>query len=474
MRSLYRRKLLGGLGAMAAGLLAPPLRAEDGTPSASAVLPVRGEFLIRNAYVMTMDPALGDIEGGAVHVRDGRIAAVGTGIEAPAARVIDGAAAIVMPGLVDTHWHMWNTLFRSFAGDRPDYGYFPTVARFGTTMTPDDMYQGARLAAAEAIHSGITTVHDWCHNVRSRAHAEADIRAITESGLRARFSYGWAQGLPDTEMCDLADLESLHRDWGTYAAGGLITLGFGWRGKFRAGPLPREVYRPEFEAARRLGLPISVHMGSARKAKGQIEAHFLEGLLGPDVQIVHALSATPEEIQRIKAAGTAVSVSPGSELRIGFGFTPTSEFLAAGVPLGMSIDTTALSGSASIFAALKLARDVDNARSESEFKLTARRMLEVGTIGGARSMGLGDITGSLTPGKRADLIMISTDGLNIGVFTEPAHMVLECAQPENIDTVVIDGRIVKSGGRLTALSAPAIVREARAALEGIRRRAGWR
>jgi hypothetical protein len=101
-------------------------------------------------------------------------------------------------------------------------------------------------------------------------------------------------------------------------------------------------------------------------------------------------------------------------------------------------------------------------------------MLEIGTIDGARSMGLGDVTGSLTPGKRADVIMISTNALNMGVFTEPAHMALECTQPENIEMVIVDGRVLKSGGKLTSLSTPIIIREARASLEGVRKRTGWR
>jgi 5-methylthioadenosine/S-adenosylhomocysteine deaminase len=475
MRDFRRRELLAGLGAVGtAGVMPSPLFAAGEPVPAPHPAPPRGELLIRKAYVMTMDPTLGDIPDGSVHIKNGRIVAVGKDLQAPAARVVDGVAMIVMPGLVETHWHMWNTLYRSFSGDKASDGYFPTVARFGQQMTPDDMYQGTRLAAAEAINSGITTVHDWCHNARSRAHAEADIKALREAGLRGRFSYGWPQGWPDTQICNLADLDGLHRDWKNYESDGLLTLGFGWRGKFRVSPIPPDVYRPEFEAARKLGLPISVHVGSAHKAKGQIESHAKDGLLGPDVQIVHALSATPEEIQMVKDTGATVSVSPGSELRIGFGFTPTSEFLAAGVPLGMSVDSTSLSGTANLFSTLKLARDVENAKSETEFKLTAHRMLEIGTIDGARAMGLGDVTGSLTPGKRADLIMISTNSLNMGVFTDPAHMALECTQPENVEMVIVDGRILKSGGKLTTLSAPVVVREARAALEGVRKRTGWR
>src|SRR5262249_33636005 len=129
-------------------------------------------------------------------------------------------------------------------------------------------------------------------------------------------------------------------------------------------------------------------------------------------------------------AGSAVSVSPGSELRIGYGYPQTSEMLAKGTPLGISVDTSALVGSSNLFAVLKLARDCENAKAESEFKMPARKALELGTIEGARSMGLDDRIGSLKPGKRADLIAISPNALNMAVVTDPAHLVLEATGPE--------------------------------------------
>src|SRR5437870_13086686 len=142
----------------------------------SARLPERGEVLIRNAYVMTMDSSVGDLPDADVRVRQGAIVAVGRNIQAGGAQVIEGRGMIVLPGFVETHWHMWNTLMRSLAGEKAEQGYFPMAAALGAVMTPEDMYRGTRMATAEALHSGITTVHDFCHNVRSRAHAEADIR----------------------------------------------------------------------------------------------------------------------------------------------------------------------------------------------------------------------------------------------------------------------------------------------------------
>ena len=458
------------LATMAVSAASPAVFAQQG-PTA---LPPRRELLIRNAYVMTMDPALGDIAGGDVHVRNGAIVAVGKGINAPAARVLDGRRKVVIPGLVETHWHMWNTLLRSFAGDKADQGYFPTAAALGAVMTPDDMYHGTRLAAAEALFSGITTAHDYCHNVRSRAHAEADIRALHEAGLRARWSFGWAQGQPDSETVNLADLEALHSQWDEYSNEGLITMGFAWRSMFRNSPLPPRVYRTEFEAARRLGLPISAHIGSSEQAVGQIEAHAKENLLGKDVQLIHALSASAGEIQMVASAGASVSVSPGTELRIGYGFPKVSEFLDAGVRVGMSVDTTVLSGDANPFDILKMIRNNENARARSEFKFSARRALELGTIEGARCLGIDQLVGSLKPGKRADIVMISTDSINLGALTDPAHMVVEAVQPANVDTVIVDGRIHKRAGKLTSISMERVLQDSAASFNAMRTRAKWR
>jgi cytosine/adenosine deaminase-related metal-dependent hydrolase len=168
-----------------------------------------------------------------------------------------------------------------------------------------------------------------------------------------------------------------------------------------------------------------------------------------------------------------VSFSPYTELRIGFGFPLTGDFLTAGVTVGLSVDTTVLSGNADMFAIMKVIQNVENSRTENEFKLPARRVLELATIEGARSMGVGDRVGSLKPGKRADLIMVSTRDVNLGVFTDPAHLLVEAAQPSNVDTVVVDGRILKRRGRLTVINTAQLVGEASTALAAVRKRGNW-
>jgi cytosine/adenosine deaminase-related metal-dependent hydrolase len=216
---------------------------------------------------------------------------------------------------------------------------------------------------------------------------------------------------------------------------------------------------------------VSVHASGPRSATGQIAALARDDLLGPDMQVVHANNATEEEIWSMAEAGVSVSVSPITELRIGYGFPRVRELLAAGVPTGLSVDTTVLCGNADMFAVMKVTQSVENGRAYDEFALPARRVLELATIEGARSMGLGDQIGSLRPGKRADVIVVSTNAPNLAVLTDPAHMLVTAAQPANVDIVIVDGRVLKRAGTPVAFDLGELTREARAALAGIRERA---
>ena len=438
-------------------------------------LPARGELLIRDAYVLTMDRALGDIPGGSVHVKDGAIMAVGKHIKAPGATIIEGGGAIVLPGLVDTHWHMWTTYLRCMAGDKQEDGYFPVTTRYGQLMDPIDMYRSTRLAAAEAIHSGITTVGDNCHNVRSHDHAAADIRAIQETGVRCRWSYGPYRGMPRGRTIDLADLEGFHRDWRKYSSEGLITLGLMWSGLpsgAAANLQEMDWAKKEFDTARHLGIPMCLHWASRENTPaGQVRSLAEGNFLGKDVLLIHMLASSPEEMKMVAAAGSPVSVAPGTEMRIGYGLTKACEFMDAGILVGVSVDSVPLTGNANFFGILKLMRNAENAKAFSEFKLSARRALEMATIDGARVFGLEEQIGSLKPGKRADLIMVTTNRVNMGVFTDPTHMLVEAAEAADVDTVVVDGRILKRRGKFTALDPEKVIAAATASLEAVGKRA---
>jgi 5-methylthioadenosine/S-adenosylhomocysteine deaminase len=467
-----RRRFIGGAAALGAlgALGAPSWAAADRGGRRSRGLPPRESFVIRGAYVMTMDPALGDLPEGDVAVRDGHITAVGSRLRGRG-RQIDGRGTIVLPGLIDTHWHMWTALHRSLASSSPQNGYFALNVRLGTQFQPDDIYQGARLALAEALASGITTVHDWSHNIRGPAYADANLRAHAEVGLRARFSYGTPQAHPANATIDLPDLERVHRVW--FRSGRLELVHLGLAGR-PPGVATDDVARAEYDAARALGLPVSYHANSNRAQGAQANIQRLgdAGMLGPHVQVIHALYTTPAERQLLESTGTSVSISPWSELLIGYGVTTVKQLVDAGVLLNLSVDTVPLTGSGDMFSVIKLALGLHRGQSEQEFSLSARRALEWATIDGARGLGLADVTGSLTPGKRADLIMVRADALNMAPFTDAPNMIALAAQPANVDTVVVDGRVLKRGGRLTALDARDVVCDASAALERVLARAG--
>jgi cytosine/adenosine deaminase-related metal-dependent hydrolase len=273
---------------------------------------------------------------------------------------------------------------------------------------------------------------------------------------------------------DLDGLADLAASWPSHDAGGRVHLGMAWRGTGGSNPAMRVapgIYRAEIEAARGLRLPVTVHASGPAAAAGQVRTYSGDGLLGPDLQVVHLNSASPREIALAAAANAPVSVSPWTELQIGYGQPATGRLLAAGLPVGLSVDTTMLSGNADMFAIMKVTQACANAAAQHEFALTARDVLRLATIDGARTLGLGAVTGSLAAGKRADLIVVSADSTSIGVLTDPARLLVTAATPRDVQLVVADGRILKRDGIVTAFDVPDVIRTARDALAGVLSRA---
>jgi cytosine/adenosine deaminase-related metal-dependent hydrolase len=465
--ALDRRGFLGATTALGAGALlerAGGASAHGPSSGRRGGLPRRGHFVIRDAVVLTMDEDLGDLARGDVHVRDGRIVGVGRGLRASGAGTIDGRGTIVMPGLIDTHWHLWNTIARSMAGDTPENAYFALVTRLAPLFEPVDTYRAVRLSAADALSSGITTIHDWSHNIRDPRYADVSLRALDETGIRARFSYGWSWGAAQDQTLDLADLRRVHDE---LSGSELLSLGLAGRGP---GSATLDVIRTEWGVARELGIPVTVHVGVFNPQDVRILAG--EGLLGPDVQLVHAVLTPPADLELIADSGSPLSLSPWTETLVGFGFPAVDELRAAGIPISLSVDTAAISGTADMFSVMRLLLAVAHGRARAEIGLTTRQAVEMATIEGARGLGLADVTGSLTPGKRADLIMLRTGDINIAPVTDPVAAVALAAGPQNVDTVVVDGRILKRKGALVALDTREIVADAARSMAAVAARSG--
>jgi 5-methylthioadenosine/S-adenosylhomocysteine deaminase len=437
-----------------------------------------GKTLIQGALVLTLDEGLGSLPRGDVLIDGDRIAAVGVGLSAKGAEVLDGEDRIVLPGFTDTHRHMWAAILRGCAcyGDLGTY-FHDVVFTYGANFTPDDTYTSIRLGLAEAIDSGITTLHAWEHNLQTREHADAAITAFEESGLRGRFSYGpssdpeagssFAQG---TETIDLDHVLELRKT--RFASDERLHLGIACRGAEYSQP---EIWQAEYAFAREQGLPFTTHTMMTRHDTERVRAisvYAEHRVLGPDHLLIHAIHANEDEIRALAETETPVSVSVFSELRTGMGIPPVVEMLRAGVNVNLSLDTMAASDNSDMFAAMRAQMCMERGRYEDATVYQPDTVLRQATLDGARALGLDEVTGSLTPGKKADLIMLRADDLNLGPLNVADGQIVLAAQPRNVDTVWIDGVVRKHSGELVDFDVPAAMKAAHVAVAGLSERIG--
>ena len=467
---------LGALMATSGGLLAQQA-ATRSAKGPAAPLPPRGEFIIRDATILTMDPKINDLATGSVLVQGGSIVAVGSKIESTSAQVIDGRGMICMPGFVDTHWHLWTSLFRPFVrADVGALGYFPVSNRLGQQMTPEDSYRAVILGTAEALSAGVTTVHNWAHNVRSPDHADGELAGMRDAGIRGRFAYGPAQGMPNDQPMDFAGMARVQKDW--MPGDGLLTMGICSRnvgamsiGGATRGVLTIDQTKRDWDGARKLGLPITLHTSGPSPIRQLEEA----GLLGNnDVQLIHALLTTPEERAILKARGVSYSIAPTGEARrpSSVGVIQLGELLQDGVKVSLSTDHTT-NYNCDPFVAMRILFALHQHRIGNKIPLTLKRLVQLATLDGAVDLGIADKTGSLTPGKRADIILVRATDINMTPVGDPYEALVSLAQPGNVDTVIVDGRILRRGGKFATLDHAKVVKDAQEAAAGLRARAKW-
>ena len=417
--------------------------------------------LIRGGYVLTMDPELGDIHGGDVLIEDERIAAVGASIDADDAEVIDAANRIVMPGFIDSHRHTWETVIRGVAPDVSLAGYFAVVLdRLAPAYRPEDVYAGNYLGSLEAIDAGVTTILDWSHINNTPEHADEAIHGLSDARLRAVYCYG----NPNTSLADwwytsaLEAPEDIRRVRTQYFSSddGLLTLAMGTRGPGFCTP---EVVVHDWRLARDVGAPISVHVGMGPVAGRFSMVSQLDelGLLGDDTTYIHCNYLSDDEFRLIAESGGKVSIAPTVEMTMGHGTPPTAKALAHGLRPSLSIDVvTTVPGD--MFTQMRSLFSHDRllaheaafaAGNEEEPKLlSCRDVLEFATIEGARVCGLESRTGSLTPGKQADVVLISGDDTNTYPVIDPVSTVVLQADTRNVETVFVAGRALKRDGAL--------------------------
>jgi 5-methylthioadenosine/S-adenosylhomocysteine deaminase len=434
-----------------------------------------GRTLIQGGHVLSLDPAIGDLPVGDVLIEGAHIVEVGRGLSAADAELIDGAGTIVMPGFVDSHRHIWEGTLRNIGTDVPLEGRTSYISfvlhKLAPAHRPEDAYVGNLLSALGAIDAGVTTLLDWSHIQGSPAHTDAVVQALQDSGMRAVFAYGfpwwgkWEERQPSwfvraaTEHFSTKDQR--------------LTLAL-------AAPGPEftdfEVTRDHWKLARETGARITTHVGVGSYGQaGKVQELGEAGLLGPDTTYIHCTTLNDTEIQMIVDTGGTVSIASPVEMMMGHGMPPIQKFLDRGLKPSLSVDVET-NVPADMFTQMHsvLALQRSLALAQGREPVSAREVLTWATVEGARANGLGDTVGTLTPGKRADLIMLRTDRLNVTPLNDPAAAVATGMHPGNVDTVMIDGHVLKRGGRLLHVDWPSLRRAAEQARDDVVERSGFK
>jgi len=419
-------------------------------------------ILLRGGQVITMDSTIGDLDRADVLIEDDKIAAIEPSIDADA-EVVDVSGRIVIPGFIDTHRHTWEAAIRNCAPDATLDDYFVEVLdTFAPVYRAEDVYASNLAGSLECLNAGITTLVDWSHINNTPEHPDAAIRGLQESGIRAQYAYGSANTSLadywfDSKICIPSDDVRRIRDTYFSSDSGLLTLALATRG---TGFCINDVVKQEWEMARDLGIPITVHVAMGRLAGrfGMIKALSDLNLLGPDTTYIHCCYFSDEEWQLVADSGGTVSIAPQVESQMGHGHPPVAKAMEYGLRPSLSIDVvTTVPGDmfTQIRAAFAADRERNNAiwweRNEpAEGNLTARQMLEIATRNGAHVAGLEDRTGSLTPGKQADIVVIDATAINVAPIHDPVAAVTLSADVSNVESVLVAGEFRKRDGKLLA------------------------
>lgn len=430
--------------------------------------------LIKGGAVVSLDPEIGELRQGDVLVEGDAVVEVGHSIAADDCEVVDAAGMVVMPGLVDSHRHLWQTLMRADSVDFVQADLFERQwPRVAAPCRPDDIYAAVLAGAADALNSGVTSVLDWCHVVNTPEHAEEDVRALRESGIRARFLYGTTMRA-DRVAREAADDRWAHaremyaRDFSGRTD--LVAFGLAIPGPNRT---TMEITSADVAVGRELDVPLAMHVGipEGRKPKRSIGRLAEAGLLGPDINLAHCCDATDEELKMVSALGATATACPTLELAFGMGTPATGRLRDAGVRPAVGVDSVNATGG-DMFDELRIGMLAERARraraifaggraveSVGQLAFTTHEALESGTINGAYAMWLGDTVGSLTPGKKADIILLRATDLNLAPLSDLVGSIVCGANSGNVDTVMVNGKFVKRDGGLLTIDVERVRRQ---------------
>ncbi|MFG1959972.1 amidohydrolase family protein [Nonomuraea sp. NPDC049028] len=429
--------------------------------------------VLRGGTVLPMDEGRQVLPRTDVLVAGDRIGAVGPHLQVPDNAVeIDASDGIVMPGMIDTHRHMWQTAMRGYGADWTLTQYFVWYyLEHGKLFRPEDVHAGNLLAALEAVDAGVTTVVDWSHGLQTVDHADAAVDALQSAPGRYVLAYGNIQQ-PPAAWTGTPEF----RDFVRRRITGDDLLGFQLAFDVLGDPAFPE--RPAFEVARELGVPVTTHAGVwGATGDDGIRLMHDHGFMTPETVYVHAASLSADSYHRIAATGGSISVSTESEQSAGQGYPPTWAIRAHGIPVSLSMDTSVW-WSGDLFSAMRATLGADRSRQHLEAhargdtvthcSLRADQVVEWATRGGARALGRDDL-GVIAAGKKADLVLIRNEAspVSFPLLNPYGHVAFQ-AQRGDVHTVLVNGRVVKHEHRLVGVDLAAARRAADRTIEYLR------
>jgi 5-methylthioadenosine/S-adenosylhomocysteine deaminase len=434
--------------------------------------------LIRGGVVVTGDTNRRVLMHGDVWIKGEvieRVEASGMSQPGPDCEVIDARGFIVMPGLIDPHRHLWQTLLRGLASNMTAPQYRSSIrAIFGQQFTPEDVYIATLAGALDALDCGITTVLDWSHITNSPEHSDASVAALRASGMRCIYAHGgpndhdkdlWWSNSARPHQHDAARVrnELLHSD------DGLVTMALGVRAPHL---VTREVMVHDWNLARELGLRLTIDGGLGGGLWGRrnypIRLLHDANLMGPDATYIHCNNLAPDEYDLIRDTGGSVCISSCNEMHVGFGTPATGRLLAAGIKPCLSVDSTVFVAG-DLFGTMRSTLAVERGvRSQKAFEagegirswdFGTAEVLEFATSVAAASLGFSQRIGSLTSGLQADVVMLDARSVRLAPVNDPVSTIVLQATPADVDTVMVAGKLLKRRGKLLRTDAAGVVEE---------------